>query len=126
MWQRAAFFALSFGCSVAVSAMVARDRPIDAWDTFNKQATLQCPSLGLASKPAGDVDYLQERFYTTLSKNENSRFEKAVPRIDGGPAPCSKRNGISCPTAWNMLAIKRAGLLTRFTAYACSTGDRAP
>lgn len=126
MWQRAAVLILTIGFSAEVLAMVASERPIDAWNAFNKQATQQCPSLALANKPAGDVNYLQEQFYTTLSSRENSRFERAVPRIDGGPALCAKRNGISCPTAWNMLAMKRAGLLSRFTTYACSKGGRVP
>ena len=104
----------------------AHGRPIDAWSDFNSRVTTRCPALKFESKPAGDVNFLQERFYVTLSSEENRVFERAVPRVNGGPRACAERNGISCPTAWNMLALEKAGLLPRFAAFACANGGSSP
>jgi hypothetical protein len=95
-------------------------RPGSAWTDFNKRVATQCPALALDSKAAGDVNGLQERFYATLNPAQNRAFDKAIPRVDGGPKPCAERDGITCPTAWNMVALKKAGLLSRFVTYACA------
>ena len=108
--------------SVAFSAASAREQPVTAWKAFDKQAMLQCPALKMDTKPAGDVNGLQEGFYSTLSAKESKAFDNAVPRVDGGPRSCANRDGISCPTAWNMVAMERVGLLPRFVSYACANG----
>lgn len=126
MWNRAAILALISCYSSAALAAPADERPIDAWDTFNKKTELQCPALRLTNKPASDVNYLQEGFYPTLNTKQSEAFNSAIPRVDEGPKACAKRNGVSCPTAWNMLALEKAGLLPRFVSYACSEGRRIP
>ncbi len=108
--------------SVAFSAAAAREQPTTAWNAFDEQAGLQCPALKMDTKPAGDVNGLQEGFYSTLSAKDSKAFESAIPRVDGGPRSCANRNGISCPTAWNMIAMERVGLLPRFVSYACANG----
>jgi len=126
MWHRVVISALLIGSSAVALAGAAHDHPVNAWDTFNKRTALQCSALKIAEKPAGDVNYLEEGFYTSLNAEQRRAFEQAIPRIHGGPRSCANRNGISCPTAWNMVAIEKAGLLPRFVSYACSNGGHIP
>ena len=115
------------GCALlltAASSAAGQERPGDAWQDFNRRVAVSCPAKKLESRPAGDVNDLQENFYATLSPKEIHAFLTAIPRVDDGPRPCAKRDGISCPTAWNMVALKKVGLLPRFVDYACaSAGD---
>jgi hypothetical protein len=126
MWHRVVITTALIVSSAAALAATAHEHALHGWDSFNKQTTLQCPALKIAEKPAGDVNYLEEGFQSTLNTRQQRAFEKAIPRVNGGPRVCANRNGISCPTAWDMIAIEKAGLLPRFVGYACSNGGHIP
>jgi hypothetical protein len=126
MWHRVAISAILMVSSAVALAANAHEHPLNAWNTFNKRTALQCPELKIGEKPAGDVNYLQEGFYDTLNAKQRRVFTNAIPRTNGGPRSCANRNGISCPTGWNMIAIEKARLLPRFINYACSQGAHIP
>ena len=110
-------------CAVMLSAVFAvgaNAKPLGARDDFNLQASKTCVSKHLGQIPAGQVAGLQEDFYSTLTAAETRSFTGAIPRVDGGPKACAKLDGISCPAAWNMIALRKASLLPRFVRYACS------
>ncbi len=109
-----------------VSSVAAYERPASSWSDFDRRAALRCPTSKLKIKTAGDINYLQEGFYSTLSAAESKAFNNAIPRVDDGPRPCADKNGITCPTAWNMVAIKKVGLLPRFVDYACANVGKIP
>jgi len=104
----------------------AKDQSSSAWYDFNKQTDTKCPSLRIKDRPVGDLSYLQDNFSDTLKAEEKRAFENAIPRVDGGPKPCADLNGLSCPTEWNMIALKKVGLLSRFVDYACSNVKNIP
>jgi hypothetical protein len=91
---------------------------------FAAKADRLCPQAHLRFVTPGDLDWDEEGFDAALSRAERRRETLAIPRSrDGSPARCAQGpGGLSCPSQANLEAIRRAGLIDRFTGFACTHG----
>ena len=114
----AAVVALSVGPSDATFQVFTGP----SFEALANRTDRQCPKVHVRFFKAGDLDWEEEAFEDHISRQEQKKVDVAIARsADGGPRMCKDKNGLSCSAYWNLTAIRRAGLLYRFSSFVCVT-----